>query len=200
MKDIDFEVLKTELLNACKTVTLPSITPFKEWNVDFLTAYIINIHHYYLKQILPFIENMLANFLKEHETKYPYFKEVQTIFSKLKKELLPHLAHEEDIVFPYVKQVVHAHESNDNYAVLLVKTLRKPVDFMLKHEHDLIVKPIFKIRALTDNYMPPHKSCISHQVMLNKLKELDEDLMQHIYLENEILFPKVLAIEKQLLA
>jgi len=143
---------------------------------------------------------MLSNFLREHESKYPYFKDIQTIFAKLKKDLLPHLAHEEDIVFPYVKQVVHAHESNDNYAVLLVKTLRKPIDFMVKHEQDLIARPMFKIRTLTNNYHPPHKSCVSHQVMLHKLKELDEDLMQHIYLENEVLFPKALAIEKQLLA
>jgi regulator of cell morphogenesis and NO signaling len=200
MKGLDFETLKVELLNATKTITIPSIIPFKEWNVDFLTDYIINIHHYYLKQTLPLIENMLNSFIKEHEIKYPYFKEIQLIFTKLKKELLPHLAHEEDIVFPYVKQVVHAHESNDNYAVLLVKTLRKPIDFMVEHEQDVIAKPMFKIRALTNNYFPPHKSCVSHQVMLHKLKELDEDLMQHIYLENEILFPKALAIEKQLLA
>jgi len=113
--------------------------------------------------------------------------------------LLPHIRYEEEIIFPYICQVVHAHENNDSYAKLLVKTLRKPLDAMIQHEHNLLEAPIFNIRELTNNYQIPEGSCVSHKVALSRLKELDNDLVQHIYLENEVLFPKALRIEKELL-
>ena len=56
------------------------------------------------------------------------------------------------------------------------------------------------LRDLTDNYTPPANACVSHKVSFLKLKELDEDLAQHFFLENEILFAKTIQMEKELLA
>ena len=55
------------------------------------------------------------------------------------------------------------------------------------------------IRELTNHYSPPAHACISHKVSFLKLKELDNELVQHLFLENEILFPKALQMEKELL-
>jgi regulator of cell morphogenesis and NO signaling len=69
---------------------------------------------------------------------------------------------------------------------------------MQEEEH--IEKYLLTLRGLTNNYEPSPRACITHKVALAKLKELDADLVQHIYLENEILFPKAIAIEKELKA
>lgn len=196
---IELDQLKKELEDVTRPIQLSPGLPYHTWNVDFLTDYIINIHHYYIKNSLPVTGEMLKHFADEHEKKYPYMKEVCVLFDKLKKDLLPHIRYEEEIIFPYICQVVHAHENNDSYAKLLVKTLRKPLDAMIQHEHNMLEAPIFKIRELTKNYVVPEGACVSHKVALARLKELDNDLMQHMYLENEVLFPKALRIEKELL-
>jgi len=115
------------------------------------------------------------------------------------KEVLPHLQHEEDVIFPYIKQVAHAYQDKDSLASLLVKTLRKPVARLLEQEHELFLDNLHKFRELTSNYTPPENACTSHRVVLAKLKELDADMGQHVYLETDILFPRIITMEKELL-
>jgi regulator of cell morphogenesis and NO signaling len=55
------------------------------------------------------------------------------------------------------------------------------------------------MRQLTDHYTPPKNACTSHRVIFSKLEEIDNDLVQHLYLENDVLFPRAIAIEKELL-
>ena len=109
------------------------------------------------------------------------------------------MEHEEEIIFPYVCQISHAYDNRDSFASLLVKTLRKPIEKMMKEEHAIISDIILKFRELTLLYTPPEKACTSHRIIFSKLKELDNDLAQHLYLENEILFPRAIAMEKKLL-
>ncbi len=199
MRGLDFADLKSELENATRTIRLSNVTGFDTWKIDFLTDYITNIHHHYLRESLPQIKDHLTAFVESHHKKYPYLKDLCEEFMHLYNESFPHLDQEEKILFPYIRQIAHAYESNETYAGLLVRTLRKPVENVMKHEHESISTVVFKFRELTDNYTAPANACISHQVALSLLKELDDDLVQHLYLENEILFPKAIAMEKELL-
>ena len=199
MKGIVPEQLIEELQKATRHLHVPASLPFDQWSLDFLTDYIVNIHHQYLKQVLPELESLLVHFVDEHLKKYPELAEVLFNYRKLQKDILPHLLEEENTFFPYIRQVAHAYESNDSYAGLLVKTLRKPIDKMMGNEHEMVSGVLYKFRELTNNYTVPQKACTSHRVVFSKLRELDNDLSQHIFLENEILFPKALSMEKDLL-
>jgi regulator of cell morphogenesis and NO signaling len=199
MKGLEFEKVKRELSKASHTLELPGELPFTTWSVDFLINYITNIHHHYLKTTLPETEVILKDFTEDHPVKYPNMLKVYELFVELKKDILPHLVMEEESVFPYIRQIANAYKNNDSFAKLLVKTLRKPIEIMSAHEHSFLNDSIQKFRELTNNYTPPEHACISHKISLAKLKELDNDLVQHIFLENEILFPRAIQIEKELL-
>jgi regulator of cell morphogenesis and NO signaling len=199
MKGLKFEDLKKELKLVSRNTDISTSLPYETWDVDFITSYIINVHHQYLRTTLPVTEEILTEFLADHEKKFPYMVKVKNSFDRMKKDIMPHIKHEEETIFPYICQVSHAYENSDSYARLLVKTLRKPLDSMMRHEHDMLSAPILNIRNLTNNYSIPEKACVSHKVVLSRLKELDNDLMQHIYLENEVLFPRTLKIEQELL-
>jgi regulator of cell morphogenesis and NO signaling len=199
MKGLEFNALKKELEEAGRSILLPPQLAYDSWSIDFLASYIIHVHHHHLRRSLSATEDILTHFTKDHEKKYPYMLEVQRLFGKLKKEIIPHIQYEEEIIFPYICQVSHAFENNDTYAKLLVKTLRKPLDKMMQNEHEMLTAPVLKIRNLTNRYLAPEKACVSHKVVLERLKENDNDLMQHVYLENDILFPRALQIEKELL-
>lgn len=199
MKGIDMDELQKELRRATRNLQLPAFLPFHDWSIDFLADYIINIHHYYLKKTLPELKPLLEHFVEEHGNRYPGLYGLQTSFAKLYKDIIPHIQEEEEVIFPYIKHVAHAYESKDSYAALLVKTLKKPVDRIMSHEHHILSGIIDNLRKLTNNYTAPEKACTSHRVIFSKLKELDNNLVQHIYLENDVLFPRALAMEKELL-
>ncbi len=198
-KGLDFEQVKKELEDASRVVQLPNTLAYENWSIEFLTSYITNIHHQFLRTTLPGTAQIVRHFADGHVKKYPYMQDVAALFEQQKKALLPHIQYEEESIFPYICQVVHAWENNDTYGRLLVKTLRKPVDVMMRHEEDALSDITFKIRSLTSNYQAPERACVSHQVVLSRLKELDNDLMQHIFLEKEVLFPRALKIEQELL-
>jgi regulator of cell morphogenesis and NO signaling len=200
MKGVELNSLLNELVLFARNIEVPSTLPFETWTIDFLIDYIVNIHHQSIKTSLPVIYQDLIRFTEHHSKKYPYFITITLGFEELMAEILPHIKKEEEEIFPYLRQVAHAYESNDSLARLLVKTLRKPVTGMIGNEHKLLSEFIYRFRKMTNNYSPPQSACPSHVFVLSKLKELDHDLLQHIFLENEILFPKIIAIENSLLS
>lgn len=198
-KGLDFSSIKKELTHSVRTIQLSNSTRFDTWSIDFLTDYIINIHHHYLRDNLPGIKEQLDRFSENHTKKYGYLQEVQERINDLCKESFPHLAQEEEILFPYIRQIAHAYDSKEPYARLLVQTLRKPVEAVMHHEHESISKTLNELRQLTNHYQLPANPCVNHGVVFSLLEELDNDLVQHLYLENQILFPKAIAMEKELL-
>jgi regulator of cell morphogenesis and NO signaling len=198
-KNLDYEMIKEELEQSARTITIHNTLPFDEWDIDFLTDYIVNVHHQYLRRALPEAKDYVEKFLDGHLKKFPHLSELLTIFTGLCKEMFPHLDQEEQILFPYVRQIAHAYHGKESYAGLLVRTLRKPVENVMRHEHETVNTILQQMRRITDNYTLPEGACISHKVTFMKLLEIDNDLVQHMHLENDILFPHSIAMEKELL-
>ncbi|HET9431855.1 MAG TPA: DUF542 domain-containing protein [Chitinophagaceae bacterium] len=198
-RDIDPEQLLNELRVAARDIRISNKLPFSEWDTDFIISYIVNIHHQYLKQMLPSLKEQLEKFVDEHREKYGYLSELERLFNFVYKTIIPHLREEEDVIFPYIRQIAHAYESKESYAGLLVRTLRKPVESMMHQEHETMGKVLKEFRTMTDNYTTPANACTSHRLSFCLLQELDDDLVQHLYLENVVLFPRALAMEKELL-
>ncbi len=196
---LDADQVMEELREASRVVCIPGPLPYTSWKIDFLTEYIVNIHHEYLRRSLPVIKAHASKFVEEHRKKYPFLTEVERKLNFLDKTMVPHLVQEEEVIFPYIRQITHAYESKESYARLLVRTLRKPVEDLMNEEHDTLEKTLNQLRELTNHYTAPEGACTSHRLAYSLLKELDNDLVQHIYLENEVLFPKAIAMEKELL-
>jgi regulator of cell morphogenesis and NO signaling len=199
-RGLNVEVIKQQLNEALITVNYSASLDFNDWPVDFLIDYIEYVHHYYLRENLSAVEQQLNKILSQHHTKFPYLRELRDFFIGLKTDIIPHLEQEEKIIFPYIKQIAHAHQSKESYASLLVRTLRKPVENIILHEDEKLAQYLHRFRKLTNNYSTPGNASISYRICMARLKELDMDLSQHIHLENNILFPKALQMERELLA
>ena len=141
----------------------------------------------------------LARFAEGHSKKFPYVIELAATFNNLVNEILPEIGEEENIIFPYIRQVSHAYNSKAPYAGLLVRTLRKPVKNMTQSKHQSVYMNLLRMRELSNHYTPPENACPNHKVTFQKLNEIDDDLIQHLYLENSVLFPKAVSLEKELL-
>ena len=198
-KGLDTDAVLEELRKTILQSPSVAVVEFNDWDTDFLIDYILNIHHRYLKKALPCIKEYVSLFLEDHKKEFPELLELETIFKRMMKEVPPHMQQEEEIIFPYIKQIYRAYRNRESYASLLIWTLRKPLEEMMLKEHEITSKRLLRMRELTKDYTPPEKACIKHRVLFAKLKELDLDLVQHLHLENDFLFPKALDMEKELL-
>lgn len=195
-KSVAFEALSQALGEALAGSGLPSENA-ANWPADFLAEYIVQTHHRYLRDALPFLIQYTAKIAKVHGTRHPELKIVEKQVRLLAEDLVAHLAKEEQVLFPYIKMLDTARRENDPVAPPPFGTAQNPIR-MMEHEHESAGAILENLRELTQEFTPPQDACTSYRVTFAKLRELDQDLRWHIHLENNILFPKALMIEQQL--
>ncbi|WP_127126102.1 DUF542 domain-containing protein [Pseudoflavitalea rhizosphaerae] len=198
-RGVSTDLVIQDLETATRRILISPTLNFNNWPIDFLTDYLVHVHHAYMKEALPSIHDHLTKFVAGHRKKFPYLDELQTHFMQLYRKMPSHLQQEEEVLFPYIKRINRAFSGKEPYAELLVRTLRKPIAARMEEEHQQTEELLGNFRRLTGNYSTPDDACVSHRVAFLKLQELDQDLVQHMRLENEILFPRAIAIENTLL-
>lgn len=171
--------------------------PFHEWKVDFLIDYIINIHHRYIYHAIPILESQLVS-LAANKEKFMELQPIKDLISDLIRLLLSHCRHEEEIIFPYIKQIDTAYNRKEPYGNLFVRTLRKPLNTVEK-EHGEINDLLNKLKAYTQDFVASDNDSGNQQAFYNKLQEFHKNLIVHERIENNILFPRAIEIESKLL-
>ena len=101
---------------------------------------------------------------------------------------------EENILFPYITEMEQAQRTGEPAPVPMFGTVRNPVRMMMM-EHDGAGEVLRRIRQLSDDFKPPAAACLSYQTLYRRLEELEQDLHQHIHLENTLLFPSAIEME-----
>jgi regulator of cell morphogenesis and NO signaling len=194
-KGLELTAIETALENVNAAVRVSE--NYDRWNPDFLADYIYNKHHQYYYDEAPIIGDLLTKVVGHHGDKYPELKEAAGLFATLAEELNTHFAKEEKVLFPFIKTLVRARQSGNVQELKNQFSLAAPIQ-MMESDHEAAGGLLAELSEITNNYTPPAGACNSFQFLYSKLKELDEDLHQHIHLENNILFPKALALEKEL--
>lgn len=194
-KGLDLSSVEAEL----KTVSAATRTSenYDRWNPDFLADYIYNKHHQYYYDEAPAIGELLAKVVGHHGENYPELQEVYRLYRILAQELNAHFAKEEKVVFPFVKALVRAKQTGNVEELRNQFSLSQPIQ-MMESDHEEAGEILARINEVTHGYTPPAGACNSFQFLYRKLSELEDDLHQHIHLENNILFPKALQLEKEL--
>lgn len=194
-KGLDVAVVEAELENPA-----PAVQPandFNRWEADFLADYIYNQHHIYYYNEMPVIKGLLTKVMQHHGTNHPELKYLYSLFAQLVQELDTHFMREEKVVFPFIKALMLAKKSGNFEVLNSQPSLTEPIQIM-EADHEAAGDILADMKKLAANYQAPADACNSFQYLYKKLSELDEDLHQHIHLENNILFPKALKLEKEL--
>ncbi len=169
------------------TTAEASAGSFGDMNAEQLIQHILLRHHFYLKQSMPAILEHITKVATKHGERFPYMVQVFELFVQLRNEMNMHLHKEEVILFPRIKEVEALHHFQQKRGIDL-NYIFGPVGVM-EAEHDEAGEIMSRIRELTNNYQPPADACTTFKVTLAELKEFEEDLHQHVHLENNILFP-----------
>ena len=196
---IDVDLLLDELNRSVMHIPFPHNVDCTLWPIDFLADFIIHMRHTYFKITVPDLTAFIQNFTTSHREEFPALQELTGWLESLSGIILRGIRQKEEVLFPYIRQIAHAHAGKVPYARLLALTLKKPLDELKKVEEKEIRNSLEHIRKITSHYSTPPGAGITYVVAMAKLKELDDYLQHNMYLEYELLYPKAMAIEQELI-
>jgi regulator of cell morphogenesis and NO signaling len=148
--------------------------------LDDLIEHILVAYHKPLKEELPRLEAMIRKVLDVHGDKRPeMLPELLVVYTGLKAELEQHMAKEEEILFPMIRR--------GRGAMAL-----GPIAVM-EEEHVSAGQALRRLRKLTGDYDISEEACNTWRALWHGLAALEDSLLQHIHLENNILFPRAVS-------
>lgn len=195
-----FEVNLNELLNDLELVIHTNDPDSKYINsleLNELCDYIEKRHHAYVVENIPFLQQKLEKLCNVHGSNHPELFEVKELFDGASHNLTNHLYKEEQILFPYIRQLASAKKEQALDISGLGKA--KAIIAEMDEEHQTEGNRFAQIASLTSNYACPPDGCNTYRVTYQTLKDFEQDLHRHIHIENNILFLKALELEKVLI-
>lgn len=195
-KNINTKELEQALLDVLNQ-TPEEVVNYTSWPLDLLADYIEKKHHRYVEANIPLIQQYLHKIASVHGDRHPELLEVYQLFNQCAEELWQHMQKEEQILFPYIREMINVQLTGGVLEAPYFGTVENPVA-MMEHEHDAEGNRFRKIAALCNDYNPPADACNTYKVTFAKLQEFEQDLHRHIHLENNILFPKTIELERRL--
>jgi regulator of cell morphogenesis and NO signaling len=167
--------------------------PWADLDVGALADHIEATHHQYLWRELPRLSELVEKIVAVHGDHHPELAEVATLFTVLRAELEPHLAKEERVLFPMIRELADA----TNRPTFHCGVIGNPISMMMR-EHEHAGELLERLRTTTGDYRVPDDGCASYRACYEGLAELEADTHLHVHKENNVLFPVVVELERQL--
>src|ERR1039457_3544893 len=191
-RDVD-QVLQS-LENAIAEPSRPSDRELKSGSLAELISHIVRTHHAYVRAQIPEVERLLDKVHSKHGENHPDLAKIHSTFHALAQELMMHLMKEENVLFPYIERMEEAVLQHEPILPPPFGTVANPVR-MMEHEHEEAGVALKTLRATSQGYTPPADACTSFRALYTALANFEKDLHQHIHLENNVLFPRAMALE-----
>ena len=160
-------------------------------------GYILDKHHVYTKAEMERLEPLADKVAAAHGEKHPELLAIRDLLRELCTDLRQHMFKEEQVLFPFIVALEGAREQNRPAPFAPFGTVNNPVRMMLL-EHDTAGDLLRELRKLSMDYKVPADACISYKTFYEALEVFEQDLHQHIHLENNLLFPKAIELEASL--
>jgi iron-sulfur cluster repair di-iron protein len=197
--DLELPALVAALEKALQTPPKTSKPIDKDWYavpLQELVTHIVGVHHTYMKKELPRLRTLEQRVLRAHGAKHgDMLRQVHALFVALDTELSNHLIQEEKVVFPQIVAADTGAREKASKRVASAGSIRNPIG-QLEQEHENAGQLLAKLREATDNYTLPPNACLTFKALYDELQQMEADLHQHIHLENNVLFPRVLDLER----
>jgi regulator of cell morphogenesis and NO signaling len=176
---------------------LPSVpdadTDVTQWRLDRLVDHIVSTHHEYVRSSMPTIRRYLARLVEVHGARHPELARVAAYFDMVVGDLAQHLLKEEQVLFPYVRELAMT-AAGGRHVPSPFGTVENPIR-MMEREHREVADELRTIRELTHGYVAPDDGCATYAACMEELQRFELDLHRHVHLENNVLFPKAIALE-----
>jgi regulator of cell morphogenesis and NO signaling len=184
-------------LEAVMSSAEPENGAIEQRSATELADHIVNTHHVFTRNELGRLGPLMEKVARKHGDAHPELLEILEKLSVLHDELLPHMAKEEMILFPYIRELDNARSRRRISAPPHFGTIRNPVRMMM-FEHEWAGDLLRRMRSLSSDYAAPEGACPSFVALYAGLEDLEKDLHRHIHLENNVLFEQAFELEGDL--
>jgi regulator of cell morphogenesis and NO signaling len=167
---------------------------FQRSTLSQLIDHILGKHHVYTKEEMARLGALIEKVLAAHGENHPELKGISGFFQQLCADLKPHMFKEEQVLFPYIIEMERCASQSRPAPFAPFGAVNNPIRMMMM-EHDTAGDLLRELRALSSNYTVPPDGCISYQTLYQALEAFEQDLHQHIHLENNVLFPRAIGLE-----
>lgn len=147
--------------------------------LSLLVDHILRTYHQPLHADVPALIEAARRVERVHGAKPSCPKGLGDALVRLWEELTLHMSKEEQVLFPAIR------------AGRRGPPIHMPIRVMT-HEHDEHGENLRQLRSLAHDYQPPPEACATWRALYAGLAKLEADLMEHIHLENNVLFPRAL--------
>ena len=153
-----------------------------------LVDHIENVHHRYLHRELPSLIALSSKVLAAHGERHPELERVDELVSILREEIVPHLAREERVLFPAIRELAAGHTG------FAFGSVSNPIAVMMI-EHESVGDILNEVREVTSAYVVPADGCQSYRRLYERLSAVESDTHVHVLKENSFLFPRAVELE-----
>lgn len=170
--------------------------PLISYPIDLIIEYLKHTHHLFIKHKLPYIGRLVESFKANHAEYDSVEKDLKALFPLFLEDFIHHIYEEEDTLFKYIRILERAGRGHFNpselYQLMEKHSLQRCA---LEHEaHD---EEMQGIRKITKDYHLTQDAPLHVKVIYNELIQFEKSLKLHAQVENEILFPKAMALENE---
>lgn len=186
-------------LEAAVAGTAPPARSWAAASLAEITEHILRRYHDTLREELPRLERMMDKVLDVHRGRHSELRPVADAFVSLRGELVPHMAKEEQVLFPYVLRLEGLAAAGERLVGSPFGSVENPIRVM-EADHEQVGRTLALLRGLTDGYLAPPDACNTFRGLYHGLGELERELHEHIHLENNVHFPRAVELEAKLRA
>ena len=192
----DLNKLVSEI-EALLKVNDPESKYIERLGLDQLCDYIVNRHHSYVSDNIPFLKQKLQKLCDVHGLGHPELFEINKLFETMAGNLATHMKKEELILFPLI-HIIAGYEKEGAGEHIEPGRIQNTIT-ELEDEHQAEGVRFGTIARLSNNYTVPPDGCNTFEITYRTLEEFEQDLHRHIHLENNVLFKKAADLEQKLL-
>lgn len=171
----------------------------KDWSDQSLASlmeHIVDTHHAFCRREVTRIALLSKEAIDQQGKNHPELKRIHDLFFQMSRDLLMHLLKEEQTLFPYIAKVEAEVARDASVSWPPFGSVENPIRMMIL-EHVKTDDELNQIRKLSNNYTPPDDSCDSYAKLYVALATFDRDMQRHIECENDLLFPRAVAMEEE---
>ncbi len=169
----------------------------KSFSIQLIIDYLQKTHNYYLNVKIPELEKQIKEMVDTCYLKCKDGDLVNKFFNEYKVELYNHIKREEEVVFPYSLKIEQAYYSQNISKELKNQLLNYSI-YEYKKEHDDLEEKPFDLKNIIIKYLPPPSNNYLCSKVIDQLYHLEKDLNDHARIEDKVLIPKIIELEKSI--
>ncbi|HOX82188.1 MAG TPA: hemerythrin domain-containing protein [Chryseolinea sp.] len=168
--------------------------PLVSYPIDLIIEYLKHAHFLFIKHKLPYISRLVETFKANHADYASVERDLKIVLPLFVEDFIEHIYEEEDTLFGFILALERA-SKNQYRPTSLYYLLEKKSVQKFAMDHDVHDDEMEGIRKITKDYALTPDAPLHVKVLYNELKSFEKSLITHARIENEILFPKAMALE-----